>query len=222
MNDRKDILEELRSINSPLADMSRSMPYHVPAGYFGQFAGSVHATMIDLSQKEEVPAWSKNMPFHIPAGYFEDLTGKIVAAANNIEITAVMPKEIPFKTPPGYFERLPAQLLIAAKATDIAPKTAKVIPLKKINVYRSIQWAAAAIFIIFIGIGSYITFFSEGTYYPEKVLASVPNTDIHDYLQHTYRMDVDNAVGNDDLKNLQLDNKEIIQYLDETGWDVVD
>ena len=53
---------------------------------------------------------------------------------------------------------------------------------------------------------------------PEKYFL-VPNNDIQDYLQRIYRMDMNLVVDNNAINNMKLDKKDIIQYLDETGWD---
>ena len=54
------------------------------------------------------------------------------------------------------------------------------------------------------------------------MLASVPNEEIQDYLQHTYILDVNRIINNNDINKIQVDNTDIVQYLNETGWDVVD
>jgi len=222
MKKENGILEELKNMDSPLAGLPRSMPYSVPDGYFAQFASALPDTIKNINEPEIVPAWGKAVPFGIPKGYFDNLTSDIVAIATAGDFASELSKESPFTVPHGYFEQLPAQILKAAKETDVVAKPAKIIQLKRHNVFRSVQLAAAAIFILFIGVGSYITFFSDGAYNPEKILASVPGNEIQDYLQHTYRIDVDRVVGDNEINNLKLDNKEIIQYLDETGWDIVE
>lgn len=217
MNKRQDILQELADMGSPLATMPRQMPYTVPDGYFSQLAGNTLNAAHDLSIPDNTPGWSKEMPYHVPQGYFESLTSELVTVA---KLNAT--KETSLSVPEGYFEQLPGQILSAAKAADSRTDTGKVIALPGRSIFRPVQLAAAAVFILFVGIGSYITFFSDRLVAPEAMLASVTNKDLHDYLQGTYRIDIDKIEGDNNINNLQLDNKEIIEYLNETGWDVVD
>jgi len=215
MNKRNDISIELRDMNSVLADMPRTMPYHVPAGYFDQLPDNVHATIKNINEAENVPAWSKKMPYSVPVNYFNELTGNIIAGA--FTENADLPEQLPYTVPAGYFENLPAQILAAAKAESPAKKETKVIPLQKRHIFRQMRWLAAAVLILGIGIGSY-SIINRGQSSTENMLASVPANDIQDYLQHTDRIDVDRVLSTD-INNLQLDNKDIIQYLNETGWD---
>lgn len=217
MNKANDISEELKSMGSFLADMPRTMPYSVPQGYFDQFPGTVHHTIKNISEPESVPAWGKSMPHNVPGGYFNNLTADLVAAATSGNVAHGLPKEIPFSTPHGYFDALPAKMLLAAKASDAKRRT---IPLANRHVFRQLRWAAAALLIIGIGMGSYNMFFRSNPDKTEVMLAAVPANDIHEYLQHVYnKMDIDRVVSSTDINNLQLENKDIVQYLNETGWD---
>jgi hypothetical protein len=221
MNEENNISQELQSMGSPLAGLPRTMPYSVPGGYFEQFPSLVKSTIRELDEPEVVPAFGKKLPYSVPPGYFENLAGHIVAAAAAPEMPAGMSKEVPFKAPANYFETLPGTLLSKAKAAD-AGTTPKIIEFKRPHVFRSVQLAAAAIFILFIGIGSYITFFSARIVNPEVMLAAVTNNEINEYVQGTYRIDASKIQSNNEINSMQLDNKEIIEYLDETGWDIVE
>jgi hypothetical protein len=114
-------------------------------------------------------------------------------------------------------------MLAAAKASEpvVAEKKGRVIPFKfKRRTNRSpIRWAAAAVMLICIGLGSYETIFNGRQPSHEQMLSSISYNDIHDYLQHTYRMDVDRVVSNNDISKLNVDSKDIVEYLNETGWD---
>jgi len=214
MNNENDILAELKDLNSPLAGISRAMPYRVPAGYFEQLPENTISAIKSIEAPEVKPVWGAN-PYAAPAGYFDSLTCNLVSAAK-AEHISVNTKEMPYHVPKGYFERLPGQVIKAVKALG----SKKTIPLTA-HMFRRVQWAAAAIFIIFMGIGGYIAFFNDHSY-QEKILASIPGNEIHDYLQRTYRIDVDRIEANNNVNELQVDNREIVQYLDETGWDVVE
>ncbi len=223
MKKANDISEELKSMGSSLADLSRKMPYSVPEGFFEKFAGSLHNTISELDMADFIPTGSKRLPFSVPAGYFEQLTDNITAAVKANHLETSQPKATPFSTPAGYFETLPAQMLKAAKASDETITQTKVIPLSRRSFIRPLKWAVAAMLVAGIGLGSYSVFFTgQSSSSTDKILASVPSDEIHEYLQHTYRLDIDRIVGNNDVNNLQIENKDIVQYLDENGWDVAE
>jgi hypothetical protein len=223
MKNVNDISEELRSMGSILADVSRKLPYAVPAGFFENFGSRLQITINEVNEPDSVPGWSKAQPFIVPAGYFEALTNTIVAAVDADSLANSLPRTIPFNTPVGYFEALPAQMLKAAIAGDAISGEPKIIPLRWRNVIRPLKWVLAALLVIGIGIGSYhVSFSPPATSNTDKILTAVPNDEIHDYLQHTYRLDVDQIVSNTDINDLQIENRDIVQYLDENGWDVAD
>lgn len=69
----KDILKELREMNSVLAGLSRDMPFEVPAGYFNNLPGSVL-----LRATEKVSLKEKTMPHLVPEGYFDNLPAELI------------------------------------------------------------------------------------------------------------------------------------------------
>lgn len=208
-----DIRDELTELGSFLADIPNGMPYAVPEGYFGHLATSVREIIIDLDVAEDVPGWSKVMPYVIPANYFETLADEIKSRAG----AADLPKNKSFAVPAGYFEALPAQLLRAAKDADRLSEP-KVIPLRRFSISRQIRWAAAAVLVAGIGLGSYFSFFNTNKT-DADILASVSSSEIEDYVQRIYRIDAERIVSNTKVADLQLDNNDIIEYLNETGWD---
>jgi hypothetical protein len=201
-----------------LAGISRSMPYAVPVGYFENFNASVKDIIEELRQEEEQPEWGKELPYSVPEGYFETLQAQVMARAC---IEDSLSNAIPFTVPTGYFEKLPEQILLAAKAADgVKAKEKKVIPFRRHHLLRQIRWAAAAVLVLGIGLGSYQIFFNaQQNPVSESILSSVPNNEIQDYVQHNYRVDIDQVISNNPVNNMSVDNKDIIQYLNETGWD---
>lgn len=218
MNKENGISEELKSMDSFLAGYSRTMPYSVPAGFFANAAENIRETIKELNKPDVIPAWGKAMPYSVPGGYFETLASNIVGAVTVAHITAALPKKSPQYIPPGYFDTLTAQILHAAKESDQVIKETKIIPLRRM-VRNPIRWAAAAVMLMCIGLGFYESFYNRQHSNPENILASVTNNDIQDYLQHTYRFDVDRIVADNDVSNLEINSKDIVQYLNETGWD---
>jgi hypothetical protein len=168
MSAANEITEELKSLDSMLAELPRTMPYSVPAGYFDELPAAIAASI----------------------------------AASTTET---------FSVPEGYFEQFPQQMLAAAKQADKKPLL--------IALAGHVRWVAAAVLIICIGAGSYMTFLDQPRASAEGILSSVPASDINDYLQSNYRSGTERATNVATLNNLQLDSKEIERYLNETGWE---
>jgi len=180
-------------MGSPLAGMSQDIPYAVPNGYFAQFDADILATIKEINKEEAVYEDGKAMPY-----------GDI---------------------PAGYFENLPEVMLGLAKAGDVQkPRVITIAPKLKRRAIamQSIRWAAAAMLFIATGLGAYKLVNRNKESGTDKLLSSVPSNELQDYLQNNYRLDIDRVVNNNSLMDMPLDNKDIIKYLDETGWDVVD
>lgn len=82
--------------------------------------------------------------------------------------------------------------------------------------------------IMAIGISSYEIFFKTQRYDADKILATVPSNAIRDYLrQNADEFDLDITANKSDVNNVNIDTRhigdeEIIQYLNEAGWDTSD
>ncbi len=215
MNRQNNISEELREMGSPLADLSRKMPYPVPEGYFGDLETELVKTIQNTEAAETVPDWSRSMPFSMPDGYFEGLPGQILSAIHNSNGVDVSKNVIAFTVPDGYFEQMPEKMLAAAKK---AGSNSKTIPLKRVVKPWQKNWAAAAILFIIVGLGGYM-YFTGQPGNPERMLANVPANEIQEYLQHNSRMELDHAVGNSETPAMAFESKEIIEYLNESGWE---
>jgi hypothetical protein len=91
---------------------------------------------------------------------------------------------------------------------------ARTIPASKF-VFRHIRLAAAAVLLLCIGLGAYTTVFNTGYTSPHRILRSVPQSEIEAYLETT-----DKNEGEDiSARNLSFDSKDIVVYLNETGWE---
>jgi hypothetical protein len=221
MNTRHEISKELRDWASPLAEMPYTMPYSVPKGYFDTLTTEILSGVKAAEVDEPEHIWSQEIPFEIPQGYFEQLSSQVLATIKEQDITATLPKDNPYITPPGYFEALPQQMLAAAKKND---KT-KVISIHKL--WKQLKWAAAALLICGIGLGSYKMFRPYGPApiaNPEQAIANMSPAVVHEYIQQNIDdFDIDvimnsmNA-GNAQTMTKQLDTREIQQYLNATGW----
>lgn len=213
MKEQNDILNELRSLGSPLADMSRAMPFEVPEGYFNSFEMQLIAEL-SLENGSGLLSLSKETPLPVPEGYFEELPGKILAMVQE-QPQLELPKIMPFDVPNGYFEQLPEQILKAAKDE---PKKGRVIPFTT-RIQKGVKWAAAAMLIAALGIGSY-RMLTPAELTPSEELAKLPADVISDYVSQNideFDMEVlESTINNSELQSLT--DEEIDKYLEETDW----
>ena len=216
MNVKNEILEELQEMASPLAGVTRVMPFPVPNGYFEAFAGAIINNITC-----EPGNWVKQNPYTVPGSYFEELPGELLAENLITDKTELFPKNKPFEIPANYFETLPQQILQKAKAdTQHRPTRTTVIKWR-----QSIRWAAAAVLVLGISIGSYRIVISQPLD-TSKALAALPAGTINEYVsQNVDDFETELILNNLSAgKNInatgQLNEQDIVQYLNEEGWDV--
>ncbi len=197
-------------MHSPLATASRLMPYAVPGRYFENLAPVLIANMEDAS----VTTGKENV-FSIPGNYFDQLPGQILATIRTEESIAAFPEHIPYENPENYFDALPATILHKARHE----KAGAFI----IKWQQAIRWAAAAILVLGVAFGAY-KFFTPAPLDATKALAELPEETIREYLvQNIDDFDTELILNNlntdKDIRSATgLDNEDIIQYLNETGW----
>jgi len=220
MNDNIDILSELEQMGSTLGNMSRKMPYEIPTDYFINLTASIIEHVQVQQQDDPMLDIAKAPTGELPAGYFNKLPGVVLAAAKLSEL----PQQMPYSLPETYFNELPQQILNKAKTGH----KQKVKPARIVILSVRIRWAAAALLVLCLGLGSY-EFLHTKPAKPEMALAKVPQANLKEYVkQNIDDFDADMIVSNlqaVDVHNIQtsahqLDEQDIIQYLDETGWDV--
>jgi hypothetical protein len=154
------------------------------------------------------------MPYAAPAGYFEQLAGKMAQLAQEQEnATPDFGRSLPYEVPAGYFESLPAQVL--QKARNEPGKVAG----ERIAFFPGRKWAAAAALAVIIGSGAFIMFSGNNGTGAENILAAVPQHEIKEYVQHSYGLDPNKVAASTRINNLNVDSKDIVAYLNETGWD---
>lgn len=123
MDQQNEILKELKELESPLAGLTRDMPYTVPEGYL---AGLPEALSRSAAARH-------TSPFVVPEGYFGALPGRLLQAATAAE----QPKARSIAFGPGWRRSAlqwaaAAMLVLAAGAgayrfvqpAPIAPETA--------------------------------------------------------------------------------------------------
>ena len=172
MSEENNILNELREMGSPLADMPRRMPYAVPDNYF------------------------------------EGAEERILAVAGGLPGVKA---ELPYGVPQGYFEVLPEKMLAASKQADKGTRTVTFVP--------RMQWATAAVLVLMISLGGYITFRGQVMSEPEHLLSSVPASEIRAYVENRYEITEMHGSADSKLSGLQLNKREIESYLNDNGWE---
>lgn len=75
-----NILKELEAMNSPLAGLSRDMPYELPVGYFDNLSAQV----LQMANKEILPAGTA-MPHIVHPDYFDTLPEQILESIKRQE-----------------------------------------------------------------------------------------------------------------------------------------
>jgi hypothetical protein len=130
MTPKNNIAQELRDLESSLADLSAQNTYSVPEGYFEGLAKQVLnriRAMEAATAAEELGHLSpllsqlpKTMPYTVPAGYFEEMESTLVSVAmygeqdaseelgNISPLLSGLKKEMPYSVPSGYFDSISA------------------------------------------------------------------------------------------------------------------
>ncbi len=216
MNSANDIIQELRELNSILADMPRTMPYEVPAGYFDALSGAILQAADGNEHHEPALHLPKLMPYELPAGYFDALADSVLAQVK--EPALPFTKELPYAVPSGYFDKLPEDVLSKVKLYN-TDKTF-VFP-----VWKTIRWAAAAMLLLGAGFGLYT--YMNNTTSPDvhEQLAMLSKDSISAYVDmHIDEFELEtiaSALEAGDVSTLtdKLSDEEIERYLNETDWE---
>lgn len=130
MTPKNNIAQELRDLESTLADLSAQNIYSVPEGYFDRLAQQVLSrirAMEAATAAEELGHLSpllsqlpKTMPYTVPAGYFEEMESTLVSVAmygeqeateelgNISPLLSGLKKVMPYSVPAGYFDTISA------------------------------------------------------------------------------------------------------------------
>ena len=157
------------------------------------------------------------MPYVLPDGYFANfektLRSNITEEDATTALHTLAGKTLPYHVPGNYFEHLPQQLL---KKNERGSQRGIRIT------FNQLRWAAAAVVLIVISVGTYNIYMpSAGKMNTDKVmLASVNDQEIQQYLANVAGTNV--QLNNDDSYPdiAEINTKDIISYLDQTGWDM--
>jgi hypothetical protein len=174
MTQKDDILQELKVLNSSLANLSRQNVYTVPAGYFNDLTEQILSrikTLEAIELNEEtgystpfLNSVSKEAPYTVPPGYFDSLSDNVLNIVRNSndyqtakeELESLSPllsgikKEVPYSVPAGYFENLTKDIIAEENTSP-----AKIITLSSRKWFR---YAAAAVVTGFIVLSGFLYF----------------------------------------------------------------
>jgi hypothetical protein len=193
MDNKDNIQNELRGLNSELPSSTDKTPFSVPEGYFEGFAASVMAKI--KGTEESAPAEitslspllagiSRSMPYAVPSNYFQTtieelpfLTGDDPKSA----ILSLVERATPYEVPLGYFANLPNQIL-----ERIAQPEAKVIPMVR---RKWMRMAVAAMVAGIIGISGWFYFSQPKGFDANRPLAqelkNVSTKELNEFIKTT-------------------------------------
>lgn len=239
MAQKATILDELKELNSSLAEAGLQPTYSVPAGYFEAFPDEVMRRIkaLDVAgdPSEELAALSpllsglsKKMPHTVPAGYFESLSQSLeqnIEATENaaLELETISPllSELKYKStytvPQGYFERFPETMV-----KKVTGRETKVVGMGGRKWFR---YAAAAVMIGFIATTALLFFNGQGTSgatsheLVKKMMKKVSTDDINSFIESSIETAaVAQVPTTNEVKSLMKDvsDKEIQDFLTDT------
>lgn len=155
----------------------------------------------------------KAMPYELPEGYFDGFVADITAKVSTQQ--ELMNKHVPFTVPDEYFDNLPGQILQSVQQ-PVAKKTR--------SIWLNLRWAAAAVLVLAIGLGSY-RILNPATRSIEQQLSAIPNAEllayVHDNIDEFETDIIISNMNNVQLINAQtgnINNEAIEDYLEEEGW----
>lgn len=132
MENRTDILNELREISPTLAAIEKVNIFSVPGGYFESLSADI---LLGIHTESGLPELASPEPFaQVPEGYFEQLAGSILnkikaqeseADSLPVVLTGIQSK-IVFEVPEGYFESLTGSILSNIKTTETDDAAAEI------------------------------------------------------------------------------------------------
>lgn len=150
MDNKEQILSELREISPFLADLEHINPYTLPDGYFEALPDRITEKILLTAGLQ--PGFSNTNCYQLPGGYFDNLSDTILSAikmgerANevNAELASVAPllntisKKQVYNVPEGYFDRE-----ISGSSLQSKKKDAGVFNIRSVR--KWMQYAAAAV-----------------------------------------------------------------------------
>jgi len=210
MENKSEILDELRTISPLLASITKTNVFKTPEDYFEILDKRITANVIlDENKNHRVQ--------QVPEGYFDALSTKILSKINNEEtpveeIRQISPvlfslkDENTFKAPNDYFENLNSSVL-----NKIEAGKAKVVSINSSRKWW--RYAAAAAVAILIMIGSLQFFNNRGTSDYNTKIASV-SFNLPDYIKLSFQYKTPEQL---ESGIASLSDTDIVAYLEQHG-----
>ncbi len=168
---------------------------------------------------KELSEWGSSLaghkvavPYAVPEGYFGHAAAMAVEIMGEHTADAVIPaSQQPYSVPAGYFDALPGKVLQRAGSNK-----------RKGGAFSFVQlrWAAAAIVLLMAGAGIWAALNNNNVATATTFLADVGDKEIREYLAESgsgVAMNMSAAVA---VEQVNVDARDIISYLDETGWEL--
>lgn len=202
MENRNEILNELKEISPLLAGLEKENLYTVPEGYFEGVAGN----LLQVVQDENAGLLkhiSRQQQGAVPEGYFDNLAAgileKIKAQQEEYPVLAGISKENVYTVPAGYFDGLGSTIL-----SKVQEPQGKLVQMGgKGNSW--FKYAAAAVFTGMIALGVYkFTGSSNST-----SLDAVTKEGLSIAKQHTFEAEFSRVTDEDIIKYLQTNGADV-------------
>ncbi len=159
MENRIEILNELKELSPIMAEMEKLNVFTVPEGYFEHLSVDI-MTGIAVEHNIQFAPISTDMENAVPAGYFESLSDNILSniksqqnenASDDIRQLSPMlysiQNENVFEVPTGYFDGLSQSVL-----DKVAPKKARLVTMQK-RTTTFFKYTVAAVFTGVMALG---------------------------------------------------------------------
>ncbi len=108
------IIDELQSLQSPLASWPAVPPFQVPQQYFQTFPDHLKLVLEADDIPDTVPSFGRlKTPFAVPQSYFASLSSELSETIEAAEIAETFSRQPVFEVPQGYFEELAGSVMAA-------------------------------------------------------------------------------------------------------------
>lgn len=159
MENKIDILNELKELSQLIAGMEKVNVFTVPGGYFEHLSADI-MTGISTEQNIQLVPLASNLENDVPTGYFDSLSSTILSKIKSQqnentsdEIRNLSPmlysiqNENVFEVPTGYFDGLSQNVL-----GKVVPKKARLVTMQK-RTTTFLKYAVAAVFTGVMALG---------------------------------------------------------------------
>ncbi len=194
MNERQSIEQELAAISPLLAELNKHASiYAVPDGYFSSLPTRVQ---IRLTASNSKPA--------VPPAYFDSLADQVLDRIAQAETSSLIPNGLstPYQVDAAYFDELPESTLYRIKTIPMQTRS-------RVIWFRTVSVAAAVVGLLFLGIMLFQQTNQRVQPSIDPQLASVLKEAQQILEKNTFESTVN-----------ELDDKDIIAFLDDHGHDV--